>query len=686
MQRFRLTPVVTLVAAAALVAAALPHASAQSRTAQVRFFHAGLDIPSVDVRIGGTEVFPEVRGGELTSYRDVSVATASSTEVLVTLGGDPTRELARSSVLLAVEDRVTIALAGPSDRLGVYRYADDSPPVDRDDPRSWLRLIHLSPDAGEVDVAAEGSEQAWISGVAYGQASQFQAVMAGDYALELTKSDTGDVVHKLVSFTAPSYIATTLYMFGSREGGTIDVLVITDRPWRPTLTPTPYGTKAPSRTPAPGRTAIPSRTPSTGTGRAVVRVLHGAVGQPTLDVAIAGGAAAGGLSAGEASDYVYLVGGTQSLEVSAAGHESEALLRTRLSLRTGAYQTVVLTAPRGSLTATVVSDGIKHTGAGDTADMRFIHAAPGAATFGAHVSGGPTLASAADYLDIGKYVETPQGQCAVVARPTDGGKTEVAFPLEKLQAATGYSAYLIGDGQGENLRGVILKDSAAAATPGRPEGEARLRLMHALPDRQTVSLLVGDVEAVNSLAYGRASDYLPFTGQSTYRLKVVDSATGADLVEAELRLEKDNWYTLVAAGVASERSLTQLLDSLQVPDDGRAGLRFVSASADSPAVDATAGRVIQLASNLGFGQSGDYVDLPGGFTGITVVERATGSELVELNDVWLKPLAVYSAFLIGEKASDALDVVVIRDADFGVATPAPPPVRRWRSMLPIAYR
>jgi hypothetical protein len=151
-------------------------------------------------------------------------------------------------------------------------------------------------------------------------------------------------------------------------------------------------------------------------------------------------------------------------------------------------------------------------------------------------------------------------------------------------------------------------------------------------------------------------------------------------------LEKDNTYTMVAAGTEGGRRLIYLVDDFVAPATGRAALRFVHASADSPGIDATAGYSTVVATGVEFGSAGDYVDVAGGFTNLAVTNSSSGSELVGLDDVWLKPLAVYSAFLIGEMDAGALTVVVIRDADFGVATPTPPPAREWRLMLPIGYR
>ena len=82
--------------------------------------------------------------------------------------------------LLALSLLATVAVtAGCADD-------DDSTPVGT----ASLRVVHGSPDAPAVDVYAKGSTTPLFSAVAYGAATDYITVPAGDYVIELRAAGT----------------------------------------------------------------------------------------------------------------------------------------------------------------------------------------------------------------------------------------------------------------------------------------------------------------------------------------------------------------------------------------------------------------------------------------------------------------------------------------------------------------
>jgi len=155
--------------------------------AGLRVVHAGADAPAVDVYVDGEIVLEAVPFGTASSYLPLE---PGSYDVMVTATGDPDAVVFEATVEL--EARFYSAVA-----IGELEEETFDVLVLEDFQYAYVRLVHASPDAPAVDVTVGGGEAVVFDGVAFGETSEYVAVPAGSYTLEVrgdTEDNTGDVV------------------------------------------------------------------------------------------------------------------------------------------------------------------------------------------------------------------------------------------------------------------------------------------------------------------------------------------------------------------------------------------------------------------------------------------------------------------------------------------------------------
>jgi hypothetical protein len=198
------------------------------------------------------------------------------------------------------------------------------------------------------------------------------------------------------------------------------------------------------------------------------------------------------------------------------------------------------------------------------------------------------------------------------------------------------------------LTSLVLILVLATASTALAAGQARVRVVHASPDAPAVDVWVND----SIIAFSNA----PFKGitaysaldPATYNFKVVPTgATEPVVIEADLTLEADTDYTVVAVGQLANIEPLVLVDNNSAPAAGKAHVRFVHASPDAPAVDIAVQGGPVLFSNVSFKGVGDYLPVDAGTYDLEV--RLAGTETVALSvpGVALTDQNVYTIFAMG---------------------------------------
>ncbi|MFB6300330.1 MAG: DUF4397 domain-containing protein, partial [Halobacteriales archaeon] len=172
------------------------------RTAEVRVGHLSPDAPAVDIyvgkepdgepTIGGLE-YPNVAPGSDGEYLgieageyDITVTPAGTTSPQVIDVDDIPLEPNRDYTILAVGELSPEGDEPSIQPLPLVDNADGDttlPPADA----TLVRLVHASPDAGEVDlvVKQDGKTLKTIPGVSFGDATGYLELPPGDYTIDV---------------------------------------------------------------------------------------------------------------------------------------------------------------------------------------------------------------------------------------------------------------------------------------------------------------------------------------------------------------------------------------------------------------------------------------------------------------------------------------------------------------------
>jgi hypothetical protein len=184
----------------------------------------------------------------------------------------------------------------------------------------WIRLAHLSPNTGAVDVYlysfGNSSAHIVLHHVAYGTVSPYEAVSAGDYsvAMRLAGAAAGSQPVLSTSVTIVAGHAYTVAGVGPRSGLRLQVM---------------------------------SDDLTTPAGKALVRVIQASLKQPSVGVSWDGTVVTSKLTFDSMTAYQAVTPGTETISVTGAGAGQDA--RSRITLAAGTVHTLVVLDGAGGL-------------------------------------------------------------------------------------------------------------------------------------------------------------------------------------------------------------------------------------------------------------------------------------------------------------------------------------------------
>jgi hypothetical protein len=188
--------------------------------ARVRIGHCSPDAPAVDVWIDGERAIENVAFGTIGDYADLS---SGRHDVALSATGADT-PVFETSVDIEGETTYTVLATGLLDDLDLTIVVDDPQTVP--EGMAHVRFVHCAPDAPAVDVQVAGGPTLF-EGIGFREASDYVAVDAGDYEVEVVPTGNDDpALAPLLSFergTAVSAIAT-----GQVADGSLSALLVED--------------------------------------------------------------------------------------------------------------------------------------------------------------------------------------------------------------------------------------------------------------------------------------------------------------------------------------------------------------------------------------------------------------------------------------------------------------------------
>lgn len=195
-------------------------------TAFVRIIHASPDIGTADIFVDGTKLLSSFQFGAVTSY--VRVPIGPHLVQVAAIGKGPGAAIITQTLSIGASVPYTVAATGTNaTNLSLQVFTDDN--LLSANGQAKIRMYNLAPDAGSISIATNG--QTVISGLSYPQASDYQAISAGSYTLNVAPSQENTTVQ--MPETLPANTITSIFSVGLLYGTPTFQLVTSQVPGTP---------------------------------------------------------------------------------------------------------------------------------------------------------------------------------------------------------------------------------------------------------------------------------------------------------------------------------------------------------------------------------------------------------------------------------------------------------------------
>lgn len=407
--------------------------------------HASPDAPLVDIYLDGELALTGLGFGWYSGWIPVP---AGDHQVQVTATGEsPETAVIDATVTVESGAAYQVAATGLLAEIAPQIYPVDFSTIE--DGNARVRVVHTSPDAPAVDVAATGGD-VLIENLEFPNASDFLEVPAGAYDLEVRPTGTMDVALPLPGVEFDANTVYDIFAIGLLGNDALTVLVV----------PSPIvGATG-------GTAAAASCTAALGIGAegdSCINVVHASPDAPAVDVYLDGELALSELAFGAFSGWVPVPAGDHQVQVTATGQPLDtAVIDADVTLDAGAAYHVAATGLLAEITPQIYPVDLSELEA-DTARVRVIHASPDAPAVDVAVTGGDVLISNLEFPNASDFLEVPAGTYDLEVRPS--GTTDLALPLPGVEFETGmvYDVFAIGHVSDGTL--TVLVVPSMAATP-----------------------------------------------------------------------------------------------------------------------------------------------------------------------------------------------------------------------------
>lgn len=389
--------------------------------AKLRVVHAVVGGEAVDAYVGGAKVAADLTFFEASPYAPVTPGSGIS--AYVALAGQTAPYLTAASVTLEPGKAYTLVARGAIGSFGTLGYdllLDDLAAPAAGSAK--LRFVHLSPDAPEVNLRANGLPLT-AGAVGFRSASGYVELPAATYTVQAVVASGGSA----------GATALGLPLLALEDGKIYDVFAV--------------GSLVNLR----AETRVTDARPA-------LRVVHGAPLIGAVDVYVDGARALTDVRVGQLSAYLRLAPGLRRVQVvqpTGGDPSTGTVLDTQISAEAGQHYTVGVRATETTVTPAAVSVqalvfiDAPYLAGRDRATVRVYHLAAAAPTVDVRVAGSSTPlidnlafgASAAVELDAGSYtleVTGPSGTPVVLPVPNlraEGRQSYDLFALDTGAAA-----------------------------------------------------------------------------------------------------------------------------------------------------------------------------------------------------------------------------------------------------------
>jgi hypothetical protein len=477
-----------------------------------------------------------------------------------------------------------------------------------------IRVIHLSPDAGAVDVYALGAVKA-IENLSFGNSTDYLSLDPGTYSFQVVPTG-GEVSSPALEVNDVDLMADKSYTaaaYGMADNLTA-LLLVDDN----------------SSTPE-GMLRVRAIHTADGVGEVDIWNIP-AEGDPTLlyeDFAY-----------GDVGDYLQLPAGSYSIGIDVDNDASPDLIVNTpalsaglvinlFAIKDGELVKVIAQLPDGT-TVPLMANPV----GGDTASIRAMHLSPDAPVVDVYLDGETKAFSGLAFGQSSDYADVPAGMHDIDIVGTAGTiEDDGILSVAGLDLMTDKSYTALVYNLAASAQAVLLEDDYSDLTAGK----IRVRAFHGAADVGAVDVWVVDTsddssfKVYDDLAFGSAGAYNGDLDTGTYTIALdLDNDEAGDLLFDLPEIAEGTVATLLAVKDGADVKLVILTE------DGVAGIitgmpplpemadvRFIHLAPSTGAVDVYAEQSVKLAENLAYQDGTDYASVAGGTYDIDIV--ATGA-------------------------------------------------------------
>jgi hypothetical protein len=395
--------------------------------------------------------------------------------------------------------------------------------------KAYVRVGHLSPDAGLVDVSVDGAVV--LEDVEFRQFSGYLELAAGDHRVRVTPANKTTPV--VIDATVTLDEATYYTVAAAGLLASIEPVVLVDDITR-------------------------------SSSMAKVRFVHGGPDAPNVDITLTDGTVLfADVGFKEFGDFIEVAPGAYDLQVRVANTTTVALSFGGVPLSANTVYTVFAVGRLGdgTLAATVTVDA-PGTGSatvdleGASASLRVGHFSPDAPAVDVYLNDTIVLSlTNVPFSVLSGYLSVPATTHNVKVYVTGTTTGPVINETVTLLPSTSYTAAATGLVGAGDLTALVLVDDSA----GPEAGQALVRFVHLSPDAPEVDVVVASGPTLfGGYQFREFSDYSGVAA-GTYDLEVRLTSGGALALSVPgVQLMDGTSYTVFAIGLAGDGSLTAL--------------------------------------------------------------------------------------------------------------------------------
>ncbi len=193
---------------------------------------------------------------------------------------------------------------------------------------------------------------------------------------------------------------------------------------------------------------------------------------------------------------------------------------------------------------------------------------------------------------------------------------------------------------------------------GSDDKISRVRVFHASPDAPAVDILIDNSSVLNNVPFPVNSDYLDVDAGDR-NVKVAVAGTDSVVINADLKLEKDKFYSILAVNNVANIEPLVLVDQVHTPNDEGCAVRVIHGAPSAPNVDvyATAlnadlNNIDPVLSSVPFKAASGYLNVPCGNYQFRVTVAGTKTVAIDSGEVSIEQGA-YTALAIDNAGGGA---------------------------------